>query len=326
MHSTLSNVAVRRTSRYAAGTGPLRKARRTVQAVVSRSRGFSSLDAISRVGVVGAGQMGVGIAIVSTQIAGRDVTLFDISGEQLEKALKFAEKLMQRNVDKGKLTAEEKDIALGRISLTDQLADLSTSDFIIEAATENVDLKLKLFSDLDELAKPDAILATNTSSISITKIAAATDRPEAVIGMHFMNPVPVMKLVEIIDGLATSKETTVTTRELAAAMGKTTAVAQDVPGFIANRLLIPYLNEAVFALSEGIGSAEDIDTVMKLGTNVPMGPLQLADFIGLDTCLAISKVLHEGLGEDKYRPSPLLQKYVDAGWLGKKTGRGFYEY
>ena len=270
--------------------------------------------------------VGAGIAIVSSQIAGRDVTLFDISTEQLDSSLKFAEKLLQRNVDKGKLTAEEKDVVLGRISHTDQLSDLSAADFIIEAATENVELKLKLFSDLDELAKPDAILATNTSSISITKIAAATDRPEAVIGMHFMNPVPIMKLVEVIDGLATSEQTNATTRALAAAMGKTTAVAQDVPGFIANRLLVPYLNEAVFALAEGIGSAEDIDTVMKLGTNVPMGPLQLADFIGLDTCLAICKVLHEGLGEDKYRPAPLLQKYVDAGWLGKKTGRGFYEY
>lgn len=254
------------------------------------------------------------------------MTLFDISAEQLDGSLKFAEKLLQRNVDKGKLTADEKDVVLGRINRTDQLADLSAADFIIEAATENVELKLKLFSDLDELAKPDAILATNTSSISITKIAAATDRPEAVIGMHFMNPVPIMKLVEVIDGLATSEQTNETTCALAAAMGKTTAVAQDVPGFIANRLLVPYLNEAVFALAEGIGSAEDIDTVMKLGTNVPMGPLQLADFIGLDTCLAICKVLHAGLGEDKYRPAPLLQKYVDAGWLGKKTGRGFYEY
>ena len=301
------------------------RAARAARAVAPR-RAFSSLDSIGRVGIVGAGQMGMGIAIVSSQVAGREVTLFDVSAEQLDKSLGFAEKLLQRSVDKGKLTAEDRDATLGRIGRTDQLADLSASDFIIEAATENVELKLKLFSDLDELAKPDVILATNTSSISITKIAAATSRPEAVIGMHFMNPVPIMKLVEVIDGLATSAETTAMTCALAEAMGKTTAVAKDVPGFIANRLLVPYLNEAVFALSEGIGSAEDIDTVMKLGTNVPMGPLQLADFIGLDTCLAICKVLHGGLGEDKYRPAPLLQKYVDAGWLGKKSGRGFYEY
>ena len=225
--------------------GGVMTARSLLSAAPARRAFSSSIEGIGRVGIVGAGQMGMGIAIVSAQsaLAGRDVTLFDISTEQLDKSLSFAEKLLQRNVDKGKLTAEEKDITLGRIERTDQLADLSSSDFIIEAATENIDLKLQLFADLDALAKPGAILATNTSSISITKIAAATTRPEAVIGMHFMNPVPIMKLVEIIEGIATSEDTTATTRELAAAMGKTTAVAQDVPGFIANRLLVPYARQ-----------------------------------------------------------------------------------
>jgi len=224
------------------------------------------------------------------------------------------------------MTAAEVEATKSRIRTTTSLKDFSTVDFAVEAATENVGIKQKIFQELSSVTKPDAILASNTSSISITKIAAFTNRPERVIGMHFMNPVPVMKLVEIIPGLATSPATLTTTLNLAKAMGKTTAQSDDRPGFIANRLLLPYINEAIMALQEGLGTREDLDTTMKLGCNMPMGPLQLADFIGLDTCLAIMRVLHSELGDDKYRPSPLLIKYVDAGWLGVKSGRGFYTY
>ena len=270
--------------------------------------------------------MGNGIAQVSSQQAGLNVILVDKNQEQLDKGMKFMNKLLQKNVEKGKITEEVKQQTVDRIQTSTDLGSLESADFVVEAVSENLELKNSLFRDLSKITRPEVILATNTSSISITKIAAATDRPENVIGMHFMNPVPIMKLVEIIPGLATSNETLETTLELAKNMGKTTAQSNDQPGFIANRLLMPYINEAVFALQENLGTRDDIDTTMKLGCNMPMGPLTLADFIGLDTCLAIMEVLHTQLGDSKYRPSPLLIKYVDAGWLGKKTGRGFYEY
>lgn len=261
--------------------------------------------------------MGIGITQVTAAVAKLPVLVMDVSEQQLKKQLGFMDKILAKEVSKGKLTEEERQATLGRISTTTRLADLASVDFVIEAVTENPELKHKIFRELDELAPRHAILASNTSSISITKIAGATRRPEQVIGMHFMQPVPVMKLVEIIPGLATSPATLKATLDLAASMGKVTAKSDDVPGFIANRLLMPYINEAIFALSEGLGTKEDIDTTMKLGTNVPMGPLTLADFIGLDTCLAIMRVLHTQLGDSKYRPSPLLVKYVDAGWLGE---------
>jgi len=270
--------------------------------------------------------MGGGIAQVAAVNAGRSVLLVDASQAQLDKALGLMDKLLAKAVEREKMTADEKGAAMARVLTSTDLAAFCDSDIVIEAATENTDLKLKLFRDLSQVCKPEAILASNTSSISITKIAAATAHPEQVIGMHFMNPVPVMKLVEVITGLATSEQTLASTLALAGDMGKVTTKARDVPGFIANRILMPYINEAVQTLFEGIGTVEDIDTTMKLGTNVPMGPLTLADFIGLDTCLAIMRVLHEELGDSKYRPSPLLVQYVNAGWLGKKNGRGFYAY
>ncbi|KAJ3333586.1 hypothetical protein HDU76_006327 [Blyttiomyces sp. JEL0837] len=293
------------------------------------SRRFLStggIDAIKTVGIVGAGQMGIGIAHVAAHIAKANVILLDPDQNQLDKGLKLIDVYLEKDIVKGKLTQEEKSATLGRIQTTEDINDFKNVDFVIEAVSENPSLKRELFLNLDKLTKSDAILATNTSSISITKIAAATNRPDKVIGMHFMNPVPVMKLVEIIPGLATSSETLATTLALSAKMGKTTTQSEDVPGFIANRVLMPYINEAIYVLQEGIATKEDIDTTMKLGTNTPMGPLTLADFIGLDTCLAIMRVLHSQLGDSKYRPSPLLVKYVDAGWLGKKSGRGFYEY
>lgn len=281
---------------------------------------------IKRVGVIGSGQMGLGIAMVTANISRLPVVIMDVNKEQIDKGIKFMDKLLEKDVTKSKITSDHAQKTKDLVSTTQSLKDLADVDIVIEAASENVALKTALFTDLDKYCKPDAILATNTSSISITKIAAATARAEQVIGMHFMNPVPVMKLVEIIPGLATTDNVVQTTKELATSMGKTCTVVQDVPGFVANRLLMPYINEAVLLLENGWASAEDIDTTMKLGMNMPMGPLTLADFIGLDTCLAIMKVIHENTGDTKYRPSVLLQKYVDAGWVGKKGGRGFYKY
>ncbi|KAG0256795.1 hypothetical protein DFQ27_005500 [Actinomortierella ambigua] len=282
---------------------------------------------VKRVGVLGAGQMGLGIALVAANVSKLPVLILDTNEAQLNKGMKFMDSLLAKDVAKGRLTEEQAAETRARVKTTQKMADFDSIDFAIEAVSENPELKKKLFSQLAEVTPKDAILATNTSSISITKIAAAAKgREEQVIGMHFMNPVPVMKLVELIPGLATSPQVLRTTKDLAVAMGKTCTVSQDVPGFVANRLLMPYINEAIIAYETGIASKEDIDTTMKLGTNMPMGPLTLADFIGLDTCLAIMKVLHEQLGDTKYRPSVLLGKMVDAGWVGKKSGRGFYTY
>ena len=275
--------------------------------------------------VVGAGQMGSGIAQVALQASLR-VTLVDVSKDGLAKGAERIKAGLKKLVEKGKLDEAKYKAAEGLLATSPQAGEVKDVDFAIEAVTENEDLKRRIFLELDGVVKPGGILATNTSSIPITRIAAATKRPENVIGMHFMNPVPVMQLVELIRGAATSEETYQTTRALAEKMGKTTVVSKDFPGFIVNRILIPMLNEACFALMEGLGSAEDIDAAMKLGTNQPMGPLQLADFIGLDTVLYIAEVLHKGLGDDKYRPCPLLRQYVDAGWYGKKSGRGFHKY
>ena len=280
---------------------------------------------INHILVVGAGQMGAGIAQVGLQ-AGFQITLSDVSEAALAKGKAGIEKGLSKLVEKGKLDAAAKDAALKRLFTSTSILDVKEVDAAIEAVTENEDLKKKIFKDLDQVVKPGGLLASNTSSIPITRIGASTKRPEAVIGMHFMNPVPIMSLVEIIRGAATSDETYAITKAMAEKMGKTTVVSKDFPGFIINRILIPMLNEACFVLAEGIESPEDIDTAMKLGTNVPMGPLTLADFIGLDTVLSISEVLHKGLGDSKYRPAPLLRQYVEAGWLGKKSGRGFYKY
>lgn len=281
--------------------------------------------AINVLGVVGSGQMGSGIAQVASA-CGLTVVMNDIKDEFVERGFKTIEKSLDRLVKKEKITGEEQQSILGRIEASTSLEDMIRADYVVEAATENEALKLKIFEDLDRFCKPEAILSSNTSSISITKIAAVTKRPEKVIGMHFMNPVPLMKLVEIINGLATDDETSRATHDLAVKMGKTPVPANDFPGFVANRILMPMINEAVYALYEGVGEAKDIDEIMKLGMNHPMGPLALADLIGLDTCLAILEVLHKGLGDSKYRACPLLRKYVDAGWLGRKTGRGFYAY
>lgn len=276
------------------------------------------------VAVVGAGQMGSGIAQVAL-VAGYKVILTDASKEALQRGTERISGGLAKLVEKAKLNETQKNEAMSRLR-TGTLADAKGVDFAIEAVTENEELKKKLFREMDELVRPGGVLATNTSSLSITRIAAATRRPEAVIGMHFMNPVPLMQLIEVIRGAATSDETYAATRALSERMGKTIVTSKDYPGFIVNRILIPMVNEACFVLMEGLGTAEDIDTAMKLGTNQPMGPLQLADFVGLDTCLYVAEVLHRGLGDDKYRPCPLLRQYVDAGWLGKKAGRGFYRY
>jgi 3-hydroxybutyryl-CoA dehydrogenase len=278
-----------------------------------------------RMAVIGAGQMGNGIAHVFAA-SGFDVTMIDVSPDALAKARATISGNLDRQVKKGTIDAAAKDAALGRISDATELAAVRDAVLVVEAATERVDLKFNIFAELDRHANADAILATNTSSISITQVGARTKRPEKVVGMHFMNPVPVMQLVEIIRGQATSDDTSARVVEYAKKLGKTPVEANDYPGFIANRILMPMINEAFFCLMEGVGTAEAIDTVMKLGMNHPMGPLALADFIGLDTCLAILQVMHDGLGDPKYRPCPLLRKYVDAGWVGKKAGRGVYNY
>jgi 3-hydroxybutyryl-CoA dehydrogenase len=280
---------------------------------------------IRKVAVIGAGTMGNGIVHLFAQ-NGYDVGMIDVRSEALETARSTIAANMDRQIRKGALSEEEKAAALARIQAADQLSAASAADLVIEAASENRDLKFQLFRELDEIAPAHAILASNTSSISITEIAARTNRPEQVIGMHFMNPVPVMMLVEVIRGLSTSAETTRVVAEIAEGLGKTVAEANDYPGFVSNRILMPMINEAVFCLMEGVAEREAIDTVMKLGMNHPMGPLALADLIGLDTCLAIMEVLHEGLGDDKYRPCPLLRRYVAAGKLGRKSGEGFYAY
>ena len=276
-------------------------------------------------GVVGSGQMGSGIAQVAA-MAGYDVILHDVRPELTEKGVATIAASLERMLQKEKVTAEQKKAVLGRIRTTTELGDMEGADLVVEAATENPEIKLEIFRKLDGTCKPACILATNTSSIPITKIAAATKRPDKVIGMHFMNPVPVMKLVEVIRGLLTSDGTYAAVVESARKMAKETVSVEDFPGFLVNRILCPMINEAVFALEQGIASAEDIDKAMKLGTNQPMGPLELAVFIGLDTCLYIMEVLHEGLGEDKFRPAPLLRKYVQAGLFGRKSGRGFFTY
>lgn len=277
------------------------------------------------VAVVGAGQMGNGIAHVFAA-SGHDVTMIDVSADALSKARDTISKNLDRQVKKGALEAAVAAAAVARVATSTDMNAVSSANLVIEAATERRDLKFKIFEQLDALAPAGAILATNTSSISITGIAARTKRPELVIGMHFMNPVPVMQLVEVIRGLATNDATTARVMELSQQIGKTPVEVNDYPGFVANRVLMPMINEAIYCVMEGVGTPEAIDTVMKLGMNHPMGPLQLADFIGLDTCLAIMEVLHDGLGDSKYRACPLLRKYVAAGWLGKKSGRGFYDY
>ncbi len=280
---------------------------------------------INTFGVIGAGQMGNGIAQVAA-MNGLNVIMHDIEERFVQKGLETITANLKRSVDKGKLDQADMDAALQRIETSVDLKNMAKADFVVEAATENETLKLGIFKDLDKICPQGVILSTNTSSIPIGRIAAATSRPELVIGMHFMNPVPVMKLVEVIRGLATSEETFKTTWDLSEKFGKTPAEANDYPGFIANRILLPMINEAVYCLYHGVGTRESIDTVMKLGMNHPMGPLALADLIGLDTCLAIMETLYNGFKDSKYRPCPLLRKYVEAGWLGKKTGKGFYTY
>lgn len=278
-----------------------------------------------RIAVVGAGQMGNGIAHVFAQ-SGFDVTMIDVSQEALDRGRSTIAKNLERQVKKGTIPAEDQVRILARIDLNQDLESAGEASLVIEAASEDSSLKYRIFTDLDRIAKPESILATNTSSISITEIARRTSRPDKVVGMHFMNPVPVMKLVEIIRGLATSDETTQKVIDLSKQLGKTPVEVNDYPGFVSNRVLMPMINEAVYCLMEGVGKPEAIDQVMTLGMNHPMGPLALADLIGLDTCVAILEVLRDGLGDPKYRPCPLLRKYVAAGWLGRKSGRGFYTY
>lgn len=280
---------------------------------------------INQVMVIGAGQMGAGIAQVFAQ-AGLNVKMNDMSQDALDQGLAGVEKRLKRSVEKGKMTEEDQKATYGRLQTTTDLKDASDCDLVVEAVVENMDVKVSVFQQLDEITPSHAILATNTSSLPITEIAAATKRPEQVIGMHFMNPVPVMKLVEIIRAIQTSDETYQAIEDMTKKLEKTPVEVEDFPGFVSNRILMPMINEAIYTVHEGVASPEDVDAVMKLGMNHPMGPLTLADFIGLDTCLYIMEVLHEGFGDSKYRPCPLLRKYVKAGWLGKKSGRGFYTY
>ena len=285
----------------------------------------AATPAIARLGIIGAGQMGSGIAHI-TALAGLPVVLGDVKPEALDKALGVIGKNLDRQVGKGMISAEDKGAAFGRITTSIDYAAFADCDMVIEAATEKEDVKRGIFKALTPHLKPSCMLASNTSSISITRLGANTDRPAKFIGMHFMNPVPVMKLVEVIRGIATDEPTFQATEALAAFLGKTTAVSEDFPAFIVNRILVPMINEAVYALYEGVGNVANIDMAMRLGANHPMGPLELADFIGLDTCLSIMQVLYEGLSDSKYRPCPLLVKYVEAGWLGRKANRGFYDY
>ena len=280
---------------------------------------------IRKIGVIGAGQMGSGIAHVSA-LAGFDVKLNDLSPDRVRAGIATINGNMARQVSRKRITEEERQAGLERITAADTLEALGDCDLVIEAATEKEDVKRRIFADLCASLKPEAIVATNTSSISITRLAASTDRPERFIGIHFMNPVPLMELVELIRGIATDDSTFETTKQFVTKLGKQTAVAEDFPAFIVNRILLPMINEAIYTLYEGVGNVEAIDTAMRLGAHHPMGPLELADFIGLDTCLSVMQVLHEGLADSKYRPCPLLVKYVEAGWLGRKTQRGFYDY
>jgi 3-hydroxybutyryl-CoA dehydrogenase len=284
-----------------------------------------SLEPLHRIGIIGAGQMGGGIAHVCS-LAGIDVVVTDINEEALQRGREAIERNLSRQVARGTIREEDKNAALARIQMGLDYALFAECGMVIEAATEKEEIKREIFKKLTPHLKPDALIATNTSSISITRLASATDRPGKFIGMHFMNPVPAMSLVELIRGIATDEQTFAATRELALKLGKTPVAAEDFPAFIVNRILLPMINEAVYTLYEGVGSVEAIDTAMKLGANHPMGPLELADFIGLDTCLSVMQVLYEGLADSKYRPCPLLVKYVEAGWLGRKASRGFYDY